>query len=260
MPTTMRDVSNEAVLLAGGARAILLQIAMPQVGHGVARHSDFTADPLRRLRNTLTYLYVLVYGTPAEVDRITGYVDRAHAPVRSAAGEPGPAYDAVDPEQQLWVAATLYDSAMVMHDAVFGALPTDDAESLYAEYRRIGTALQMPAELWPENRAAFRDYWQQALEALAVDDESRRVARDLLFPAGGPWWIRALMPVMRFLTAGMLPESLRAQFGLPWNERRARGYRRVIRLTAVVYPRLPGALRHWPARHYLLAFRKGAPQ
>ena len=56
VPTTLRDVSNEAVLLAGGARAILLQIAMPAVGHGVARHSDFGADPLRRLRNTLTYL------------------------------------------------------------------------------------------------------------------------------------------------------------------------------------------------------------
>jgi uncharacterized protein (DUF2236 family) len=257
MPTTMRDISNEAVLLAGGARAILLQIAMPQVGHGVARHSDFTADPLRRLRNTLSYLYVLVYGTRAEVDRITSYVDRAHAPVRSVDGEPGPAYDAADPEQQLWVAATLYDSAMVMHDAVFGELPADDAESLYTEYRRIGTALQMPPELWPRDRAAFREYWRRSVATLRVDEESLRVARDLLYPESGPLWIRAVMPVMRFLTAGLLTAELRGQFELPWSERRERWFRRVIRSLAAVYPRLPRVLRRWPARHYLLAFRRG---
>ena len=73
----LSDISNEAILLAGGARAILLQLALPAVGRGVAEHSDFTSDPLRRLRHTLTYLYVLVYGTPDEVARITGFVNRA---------------------------------------------------------------------------------------------------------------------------------------------------------------------------------------
>jgi uncharacterized protein (DUF2236 family) len=156
----LRDISNEAILLAGGARAILLQVALPSVGHGVAEHSDFTADPLRRLRNTLTYLYVIVYGTADEVARVTDYVDRAHGPVHSADGA-SPAYDAFDPEQQLWVAATLYDSAMTVYTAILGAPAPDDAESLYAEYAILGTALQMPPELWPGDRAAFAGYWRR---------------------------------------------------------------------------------------------------
>ena len=258
MPTRMRDISNEAVLLAGGARAILLQLAMPAVGTGVARHSDFTSDPLRRLRNTLTYLYVLVYGTPAEVAAIVGYVDRAHAPVRSVPGEHGTAYDAVDPQQQLWVAATLYDSALTVHEAVFGPLPAPDAEALYREYALIGTALQMPADAWPADRAAFADYWARSLDSLRVNEEARGVAWDLLHPPTAPLWLRAAMPLVRFLTAGFLPRDVRDAFALPWSSGRERRFRATVRMLAAVYPRLPLRLRRWPAKHYLTRFRARA--
>jgi len=256
----LSDISNEAILLAGGARAILLQLALPSVGRGVAEHSDFTSDPLRRLRHTLTYLYVLVYGTPDEVARITGYVNHAHVPVHSAPGEPGPAYDAFDAEQQLWVAATLYDSALTVYEAVFPDLEPDDAESLYRQYAVIGTALQMPAELWPADRAAFSRYWGARLGELRVDATVKRVSRDLLHPGVAPVWIRAIMPAVRFLTAGFLPEEVREAFALPWNARRQRLFDGTVRLLGVVYPRLPARLRHWPARHYLAAFRASAPR
>jgi uncharacterized protein (DUF2236 family) len=254
----LSDMSNEAILLAGGARAILLQLAMPAVGRGVANHSDFASDPLRRLRHTLTYLYVLVYGSDDEVARITAYVDRAHGPVHSRPGDRAPSYDAFDPRQQLWVAATLYDSALAVYTAVFGELAPDDAESLYRQYAVIGTALQMPAELWPQDRAAFSRYWAQSVRELRVDDDVRAVARALLYPAGAPLWIRALMPAVRFLTAGFLTPPVRSSFDLRWNAGRQRLFDRTVRALAVVYPRLPAWLRHWPARHYLAAFRASA--
>jgi uncharacterized protein (DUF2236 family) len=56
MTLRLTDVAREGVLLAGGARAILLQLANPAVGRGVARHSDFASNPLQRLRNTLSYV------------------------------------------------------------------------------------------------------------------------------------------------------------------------------------------------------------
>jgi uncharacterized protein (DUF2236 family) len=256
----LSDISNEAILLAGGARAILLQLAMPAVGRGVAEHSDFTSDPLRRLRHTLTYLYVLVYGTPDEVARITGFVNQAHAPVHSEPGRPGTAYDAFDPQQQLWVAATLYDSALTVYEAVFGDLAADDAESLYRQYAVIGTALQMPEELWPDDRAAFARYWGARLAELRVDATVARVARDLLHPRAAPLWIRAVMPAVRFLTAGFLDTAVREAFDLPWTARRQRLFDGTVRVLAFVYPRLPARLRHWPARHYLAAFRARAPR
>jgi len=256
----LSDISNEAILLAGGARAILLQLAMPAVGRGVAQHSDFSSDPLRRLRHTLTYLYVLVYGTPDEVRRITGYVNRAHGPVHSEPHDANTAYDAFDPAQQLWVAATLYDSALTVYTAVFKDLSPDDADSLYRQYAVIGTALQMPAELWPADRAEFARYWAKSLDALRVDEPVKRVSRDLLHPSVGPLWIRAAMPAVRFLTAGFLDAAVRESFDLPWSARRQRGFDRTVRVLAAVYPRLPARLRHWPARHYLAAFRASAPR
>ncbi len=239
------DIGAEAVLLAGGGRAILLQLANPAVGHAVADHSDFAADPLRRLRNTLTYVYALVFGTPHQVAAVTAMVQRAHAPVRSAR------YDASDARLQLWVAATLYETATSLHARVFGPLDEASADRVYRDYAVVGTALGMPAALWPLDREAFRLYWEAQLAQLQVDDRVRAVAEQVLHPASGPVWLRALMPVARLATAGLLPPTLREAYALPWGERRQRRFDRLMGATASLYPLRPARLRHWPKNHLL---------
>jgi uncharacterized protein (DUF2236 family) len=242
----LAEIGDEAVLLAGGGRAILLQLANPAVGHAVADHSNFAADPLRRLRNTLTFVYALVYGTPHQKARMTAMVNAAHVPVRSAS------YDANDAALQLWVAATLYDTAMQLHELTFGPLAESDADEVYREYAIVGTALGMPAALWPTDRAAFRVYFDAQVATLVVDERVLAVSRTLLWPATGPGWMRAAMPLVRLVTAGLLPESLRQAYRLPLSRRR---YRSVMRWTARVYPHLPRRLRTWPRRHYLSRIR-----
>jgi uncharacterized protein (DUF2236 family) len=245
-PLRIADVSAEAVLLAGGARAILLQLANPAVGHGVAEHSDFANRPLDRLRGTLTYLYVIVYGTPDEVRRVARKVGEAHAPVRSEH------YDARDEHLQLWVAATLYDTAVRMHELVFGPLDDADAESLLADYSVVATTLGVPRALWPADRAAFAAYWERCEGGLGVDDVSRGVAGELLHPRSGPLWLRAVMPTIRVVTAGLLSSELREAYGLLLDEKR---FGRLVRTLRRVYPRLPRWIRHAPQRHYLRRFR-----
>lgn len=241
----LRDIGAEAALLAGGGRAILLQIANPAVGHAVAKHSDFAADPLRRLRNTLTYVYALVYGSPEQVAKVRAMVHQAHAPVRSES------YDASDAQLQLWVAATLYDTASALHARIFGALDEASADAVYRDYAIVGTALGMPAELWPADRTAFRDYWNAQLIGLRVDDSVRAVSVELLHPKSGPRWMRAAMPLARLVTAGLLSPALREAFALPWDDRRQRRFDRLMAATAAIYPRLPRRLRSWPKDHYL---------
>ncbi len=243
----LTDFGGEAAFLAGGGRAILLQLANPAVGHAVARHSDFAADPLRRLRNTVTYIYALVFGTPSQVVAVTAMVARAHAPVQSDT------YDAADARLQLWVAATLYDTATMLHSRIFGALSAEDADAIYRDYAVVGTALGMPASLWPADRGAFRVYWDAQLVDLSVDDTVRQVSRRLLHPKTGPLWMRAAMPIGRLVTAGLLSSELREAYGLPWSPRRQRRFDRLMRWTARVYPRFPRAIRHWPKNHYLRA-------
>jgi uncharacterized protein (DUF2236 family) len=241
----LRDMGAEAVLLAGGGHAILLQIANRGVGHAVAEHSAFTADPTRRLRHTLTYIYALIWGTPGQARFVTEMVNRAHAPVQSQPDGAVP-YSADDAALQLWVNATLYDSAITMYERVFGPLSPADAETIYTEYAVIGTALRMPEGLWPVDVAAFRTYWRDQVARLEVDDVARRVANDLLHPASGPLWLRAAMPLAGLITAGLMDPRLRDAFQLPWTSARRRRFDAAMWTIVAVYPRLPRTLRELP--------------
>jgi uncharacterized protein (DUF2236 family) len=242
----MADVAAESALIAAGGRAILLQLANPGVGRGVAEHSDFASRPLDRLLRTLDYVYAVAYGSPAQVDAVVRAVSRAHGPVHSAPHPGGPRYSAFDPRLQLWVAATLYDSAVDMHERVYGPLDDVSAEQIYQDYAVLGTALQVPRELWPADRAAFRDYWSRELGALRTDATTRQVAHALLHPAAAPFWLRAAMPVARLVTSGLLPPSIRAVFGLAWSPARRWAFDALMTVVRVVYPRLPRVLRHLP--------------
>jgi len=248
----LSDMGAEGILLAGAGRAILLQIANPAVGHGVAEHSSFTERPLDRLRGTLTYVYAVVYGTDGQVAAVRRRVNRAHAPVRRAPDKTSNGYSAFDAESQLWVVATLYDTAVTVFERVYGPIDDEAADLMYRDYAKLGTALQLPAELWPADRAAFAAYWNGRLESLTADAAAVRVAHGLLHPQGGPLWYRAVMPFARFLTAGLLPGHLREGFGLPWSSRAGRRFDLTMRCTAVVYPRLPQRIRHW-FKNYCLA-------
>ncbi|CAN5371173.1 oxygenase MpaB family protein [soil metagenome] len=232
-----RYAADGALVLGGGA-AILLQIADPVVGAGVAAHSAFADDPMRRLRHTLTYGYAIGLGTAAQSRLAASFVDRAHA------GVPG----ASDPQRQLWVAATLYRLSVDVHELLRGPLDDTLADEIYAASADLGTALQLPANAWPADRAAFEKYWVDVVAALEVTPAARRVARDLLWPGRVPLWVRAAMPLGRTLTAGLLPASIRDGFGLPHDPR---GFRRAVRVARLAARLTPRRLREVPSRRLL---------
>jgi uncharacterized protein (DUF2236 family) len=246
----MRMVAREGALLAGGARAILLQIAHPAVGRGVVEHSDFTARPLDRLRATLTYVYCVTFGAPGEIDAVAAKVTAAHRTVT------GTGYRATDPELQLWVAATLYDTALLVYQELFGPLGAAVADDVYQQYAVLGTALQVPTGKWPADRAAFEAYWQQMIDTLEVSDDARGVARDLLGAAGTPLLFKVAVPLNRFLTTAWLPERIREQYGLRWGRPQQRLYDAAIKVSGPVYRLLPVPLREVPKTYYLHDLRK----
>ncbi|PPF20063.1 oxygenase MpaB family protein [Rathayibacter rathayi] len=246
------DVFREGVFLVAGARAILLQIAYPAVGQGVAEHSDFVRRAANRLHGTLSYLYVLHYGTAEDVRAVRRRVTRAHLPVR------GPGYTAFDPELQRWVAATLTQSMLQLYEGAFGALTEEEADDIVRRSVVVGAALQMPEELWPDSRAAFDAYWQRELGRLEVTPAARRVAQDLLGPSIAAWYLRPLGPYLRLMTAGLLPAELREPFGFRWSARQEARFERAVGCTFAIYRRLPAAFRTAPSRYYLARVRRDA--
>lgn len=255
----LRRIAPEASLLLGAGRAILLQLAEPRIGTAVVRHSNFVADPLSRLHNTLAYVYALGAGNERQRERVVNFVDAAHRPVH-APRDPRhgtPAYSARDPRLQAWVAATLYDSATLAARLTLPALEANDEEALYREYAVLGSALQMPEGFWPADRAEFERYFQQMLGQLQVTEEVRQAADELFTGRHAPWWIRAVLPLVRDVTIAQLPPRVRELYGYRLTPTVRRRYGAVVRVLRTANRVLPRAVRHAPMRYSLRRIDKG---
>lgn len=248
--SAVRSVLREASILAAAGRAILLQVAHPKVARGVAEHSRFAEDPLKRLQGTMYYVYGTAFGTPEEAAWIAGVVNDVHKRVT------GPGYSADDPELQLWVAATLYDSGLQIYEATLGPMSEAMQEELRQEYARFATQLGCPEELWPSSVAEFRQYWRQQVATLEVTEDAKRICHDMMYSRSLPWYLRTLLPLNRLITAGLLPERIRDEYGFAWNSRRKRRFQRVARVLRLAYPRIPRSMRGLPMKLYMRSFRK----
>ncbi|KAJ5630162.1 hypothetical protein N7528_003819 [Penicillium herquei] len=246
----MGKVVQEAIILAGGAVAILLQVAEPGVGKGVDNHSNFAYRPIDRLRTTMTYIYCMVYGTEAEKESIINLVHKAHAAVQ------GPDYSADDPKLQLWVAATLYAVGTDIYQRIFGQMTEEESETIYREYSVLAVSLRVPPSLWPETRQSFWQYWDHQIETLQVTDHARRIAQDLLRNKKVPFALRAVLPLVRLTTTEMLPPRLRDAYGFKTSRMRTWAYSFLLGMTRLTYPALPKKLRTYPMRYYLKNMRK----
>jgi len=233
-----RRVHANAAPLAGGGRALLMQLAHPLVAQGVAEHSDFARDPIARLMRTLRRTLALVYGDDAGVSRALDVINGVHQSVA------GPGYAARDPALLLWVHATLIDTSLRMYALLVRPLSDAEAAAYYADMRRIGEALGVPRDAFPPNLASFHAYVSQMNQTLQVSDTARSLAREIFRPRG------AMTPALlatQALTAGLLPEPLRLQYGMSWGNRRQAALDAAAKLSRAVHPWLPRIVKQTPA-------------
>jgi uncharacterized protein (DUF2236 family) len=212
----IRWVAAEPALIAGGGRALLLQLAHPKVAQGVADHSDFANDPLPRLAGTLDFLTFVVWGTPEEAERAAATVRGIHEHVT------GPGYFAGDPELQNWVNATLTHTALDLYARLFGPLPESVAERYYEDATKVASILGCPRDAQPADLGEFRAYFARTVAGLEVTDTGRALASAVLEGRRLPAYLKPALPLNRFVTAGLLPPAIRAQYGLAWSPQRER--------------------------------------
>jgi uncharacterized protein (DUF2236 family) len=243
-------LNREAMLLLGaGPRALLLQIAHPAVAAGVADHSDFRADPWRRLAATLRSYLTIVYGTTATARREIRRLNALHR------GITGPGYAARDPELSLWVHATLIDSTVAVADAWLAPIQRPRRAAFYAETRPIGRAFGVPDSLLPTDIDAFDAYVAGMLAPagpVRVSPTARELAAAVLRPPLAPLasWL-GVVPAGAYAwtlwpSVGLLPESVRADYGLPWGarERLVSGW--LVAVWRAWRPWLPASFRQMP--------------
>jgi uncharacterized protein (DUF2236 family) len=261
--TVLWRVHRETVLVAVGGRALLMQIAHPKVAAGVAQHSDFRRDPLRRLQRTLTTMWSIVFDEVDEARASLRRVRTIHERVRATgidntAGASG--YWALDPALLMWVHATLVDSALLAYDRFVAPLTSVEKIRYYEDTKKLAALFDIPSRAIPPSLETFRVYMNDMLDGgeVRVSASGYALARDILQPR--PWVLRPLRPLFAFVTRGLLPQQLREAYGFSWNERSERRLDRLASITRTLLPWIPARLRFVPnaraAEKKLLAHRR----
>lgn len=248
------DEGLMGIALLLGPANVIMQLARPGVGYGVmeSRVESGRVDrhPIKRARTTFTYLAVAGKGTDEQKAAFRRAVNRAHAQVYSTEDSPVE-YNAFDKELQLWVAACLYKGAVDAFRMFVGDLDDATADQHYADSVSLGTTLQVPADMWPPDRAAFDIYWQESLKQVHIDD----AVREYLLPiAAGR--IRGVHLPRRLqdgsealnllITTGFLPQRFRDEMQLPWDPQRQRRFDRLIAVIRTANGLLPRPIRQFP--------------
>jgi uncharacterized protein (DUF2236 family) len=246
-------VNREGLLLLGGGRALLLQVAHPLIAAGVAAHSRFRAEPLARLWRTLDLMLTIVFADAADALAAVRAIERVHARVRGVLDAPvgpfprGAPYDASDPELLLWVHATLVDTALLVYERFVAPLAPRARAAYHAESKVVARLLGIPPDLVPRTPGEFQDYLAGmiASDVLTVGAVGRDVADSVLRPPVSVV-LRPAIPLANLLTAGLLPPVLRTRYGLSWSAGHEALLRAVAMATRTVLPFVPAWMRLMP--------------
>jgi uncharacterized protein (DUF2236 family) len=210
---------REAMLLLGaGPRALLLQLAHPSVAAGVDEHSDFRADPWRRLDGTLRSYLRIIYGSTAAARAEIRRLNALHRGIRGAG------YSARDPALSLWVHATLVDSTVAVNEAWAGPVTRAQAARFYEETKPIARAFGVTGRDLPSDLAAFEAYLADQMRPggpVQVGDTARDLAEAILHPPLPGVLGRLGLPTQLYdwtlwPSLGLLPAQIRDAYGFRW--------------------------------------------
>lgn len=257
--TISTRINAERLMLLCWGRAILLQMAHPLVAAGIADHSSFREGKVTavvRLHETIRAMLSLTFGSSVERDatlsRINGIHRRVNGTLRERAGpfDAGTTYSAEDPALLLWVHGTLLESAFLVYERLFTPLSEAERDAYCVDAVPIVRGLGV-VEGEPRSSADLTRYMARmyANGQITVSRQARELGAALLAPPLA-WAVAPATRVNRLFTIGLLPHSIREQYGFRWTAADSRALDWWTRVLRRVRPRLPDFLACWPeARH-----------
>jgi uncharacterized protein (DUF2236 family) len=248
-------VNAERISLFGWSRAILLQLAHPLVAAGVDEHSTVRATPFTaafRLHHTVRAMLSLAFGSEAARNATIATINAIHRRVNGTLPEaagPFPAgtrYSAEDPALLLWVHATLVESVPLVYERVVRPLSARERDDYCAEAAWVPRALGA-GEGAPRTWHELQSYIEQVRGSgvLAVSAQARNLARLVLAPPLSTLvWPAAYLN--RVVTIGLLPSSVREEYGFTWSRAHERRLDRALRVLRTTRRLTPETLAQWP--------------
>jgi len=255
-PIVAQRWNAERLVLLAWTRAILLQLAHPLIAAGVYEHSSFRATPwaaASRLHSTVRSMLALSFGSDVAREQALQGIRTIHTRVHGRLSEPvgafpaGTPYSAEDPSLVLWVHLTLIESIPLAYSLFVGPVTDRERDAYCAESAWVATALgARPADVpitWEHASAQLSQMY--ASGTLCVGPQARTLAAAVLAPGFG----RLVPPLAswnRVVTEGLLPPSIREQYGLPWDATEERRFERVVGRVRRLRRALPDVVALWP--------------
>lgn len=241
---------REPLFVLGGVRALILQVAHPAVADGVARFSNFRADPFGRGYRTFAAMAMIYFGDKRQAEATAQRLWRIHSGIRGAyeteSGVARSEYSANDPELLFWVLATLTDTTLRVYDWLpAGDLPFDWRERFYEESKVAARLLGIPTEVYPADLQDFNSRFADALGGplLGSTETCRAMTRAILHHPRSPENLANLF------AAGWLPAPLCDRLGIEAGARPADRLEKLLRGITRLYRLIPRPLRYNPAYH-----------
>ncbi|MCW3026873.1 MAG: hypothetical protein JWN81_84 [Solirubrobacterales bacterium] len=249
---TWQRAADVRTLIAAGY-ALVLQVAHPTVGAGVAEHSSYRRDPWGRLFRTLDFTNSLIYTEPQVAAKVARNLRSIHTQIKGVRAD-GSRYHALEPGAYAWVHASLFGAIASAH-ARFGIpLQRAQQEQFWIEWRGLGRLLGVRERDLPVTLGGYEDYFEEMVLEVLEDNASVQGVietldefTDLPMPRyAEPVWRLGSLPAahaLRLATVGMLPGILRDRFGLRWTHAQEVELRTLGWALRAATPLMPQSLR-----------------
>ncbi len=205
-------VHADSSMFVGGLRSLLFQTLHPPTMQGVADHSAYKTDPLRRFQRTASFVGITTFGTTADATAAIEAVGRIHDRVTGTLPD-GTPYRANDPHLLGWVHATEVDSFLRAYRRYGNApLSLEDADRYVAEMARVAELMGIASP--PRDRESLAATLKAYRPELGVSRATRDAVRFLLVPPM-PLVTRPVYGVVAGAAVALLPTYARRLLWLP---------------------------------------------
>jgi uncharacterized protein (DUF2236 family) len=227
-------VHSDTSMFVGGLSAILVQMLHPLAMAGVADHSNWVQEPIRRLSRTASFITATTFGSTPVAEAVIEQVRRRHARVNGTVPD-GRSYRADDPDLLRWVHTAQVSSFLAAH-LRFHPAPIGPADQDRYFRDSAEVARRLGATDVPNDRKAVADYMLsmqpelafgpqahtalQSLQDLRLDGRTQTLGYRLFLRAAAdtiPPWAQRQLNVAGSTTANVITPRLLSQL------RRARG-------------------------------------
>lgn len=165
--------------IVGGIRTLLMQSLHPGALAGVHEHSNFREDPLRRLANTIRWIFTVTYGSTAAAEEATRRVRRLHEPVQGTYKDNDGGtrtYSANDSGLAGWIHIAFTDGFLAAHEIWGGPIP-GGPDAYVREWAQAGRLMGVdnPPLTEAEMRGQLDQWYTQGV--LRADDRVKETVQ-----------------------------------------------------------------------------------